>query len=52
MQSAQSKIIPRGSWCNDGVRWYEKSGVGDFGKVSRKTNEEKLGFGLIKMTTN
>jgi len=33
------------SWCNDGVRWHEKTGVGDFGKLSRYTNEEKLRFG-------
>jgi len=40
-------ILCRGSWCNDGVRWHEKTGVGNFGKLSRKTNEEKLRFGLI-----
>jgi len=39
------------SWCNDGVngvRWHEKTWVGDFGKLSSKTSEEKHRFGLIK----
>ena len=28
--------------------WHEKTGVRYFGKLSRKTNEEKHHFGLIK----
>jgi len=42
------KIVCWGSWCNDVVRWHEMTGFGDVGKLSRKTNEEKLRFGLIK----
>jgi len=36
------------SWCNYGVRWHEKTEVGDFRKLRRMTNEEKLGHCLIK----
>jgi len=43
-----TKVACWGSWCNDGVRWHEKTWVQYFGKLSKKPNEEKLGFWLIK----